>query len=301
MYKISIIDGMSSDSTLEIANEWQRKNKNKINIFSNPSEWQASGRNIGIKNDLESNLISYIDGHCIADKNWLKNLYEVFVEKKSNSLAGVGSIIASPKDESEFGKVIDIIFSTPLGAAGSSYRPTNKIAEVRTVPYVLYLRSALEKVNFYDEDMKIGEDYSLNYKLIKAGYKLFVNPNAIIYYYKRKSFSGFLKQMYNYGYAKAVIAKKYDDSPLLYHYLPSVLLLIFFLLGMFGFLQFQYWILLFIGITIYLIAIISHGMFFSFKIKKINLLFFVPMAYLIEHFGYAIGFLMGFIKGSWKK
>jgi glycosyltransferase involved in cell wall biosynthesis len=301
MYRIVIIDGMSTDRTFQIASDWQSKYPSRISVVKNPSEWQAAGRNIGIKNEKGSNLIAYIDGHCIADVDWMKNLYDVFMEKKDQHLAGVGSIIACPEDESELGKAIDLIYTTLLGAAGSSFKSLNAISEVNTVPFVLYQKSALEKVRFYDEEMKFGEDFSLNFKLRRAEMKLFVNPAAIVYYYKRKSIPDFFCQMYNYGVTKAILAKKYPDSITLHHYLPSAILIFNASLATMGFILPSLWIFLLLLMISYFLIIISYGIYFTVTQRKINLLILVPIVYLTEHLGYSIGFLAGLPKIGWEK
>jgi glycosyltransferase involved in cell wall biosynthesis len=300
-YKITIVDGLSSDNTLRIASEWQKKYPRRISICNNPLEWQASSRNIGIKSDSESNLVAYIDGHCIADKNWLKNLDSIFNQKQDADLAGVGSIIASPHDESDIGQTIDLVFSTVLGAAGSSYKAADAIQEVKTAPYVLYSRSALEKVNFYDEDIKIGEDFALNYKLRAAGLKLFVNPDAIVYYYKRSSIIQFFYQMVNYGIAKAIIAKKFSGSITVYHYLPSIVLVLVGVMGISGFFIAGIGQFLLFGFGIYLLVLFSYGIFFSIIRKKLKFLLLVPLVFLAEHFGYSAGFIAGLFRKGWKK
>lgn len=299
MYRICIIDGMSTDNTIQIAEDLKLEYPNRISIYKNPLQWQSFGRNIGIKNENESNLIAYLDGHCIADRDWLKNLYTTFNEKRHLQLAGVGSIIANPKDESDIGNVIGLIFSTVIGAAGSCYKPTEKVNEVNTAPFALYQKTALIDVNCYDEDLKIGEDFSLNYKMRKFGYHLFVNPSSIVYYYKRDSIIKFLKQMYLYGIAKAIVFKKYRGAITIYHFLPPVILCLGLLTGIIGFFERKFLIIILLGIFFYFSILLYYGIRFTFERKKINLLILVPIIFLIEHIGYSLGFLVGLSKRGW--
>ena len=71
MYNIMIVDGGSTDNTLSLVEPYLEKYPNLIILFHNPKQWQSAGRNIAITADDKSNLIAYIDGHCIADPYWL--------------------------------------------------------------------------------------------------------------------------------------------------------------------------------------------------------------------------------------
>ena len=88
-YQIVVVDGMSDDHTIHIINKLMEKYPKLIKFYSNPKEWQAVGRNIAIKNEKKSNLIAYIDGHCIADRKWLKSLYNCLQSLNHANVAGV--------------------------------------------------------------------------------------------------------------------------------------------------------------------------------------------------------------------
>jgi GT2 family glycosyltransferase len=298
-YRIVIVDGMSDDKTRDIVKELMKIYPQNIILLENPDRWQSAGRNLGIINERNSDYIAYIDGHCLADEDWLASLYDLMRECGGN-IAGVGSVLASPKDEVLIGKAIDLIFSTSLGGMGSSYRPQKQVKDVRTVPFVLYRRKALEEVNYYDEDLRYGEDYSLNYKLRAKGYKLLVNPKAIVYYYKRRSLLAFFKQMYNYGVTKAIIAKRYPSSLSIVHVMPSLVLL-FMVLIIIASLMLNRTLLVvptFVLSAYVLVILVTSGVHIVQR-RAFRYLKYMPFLFILEHFGYSTGFLVGFIKKGW--
>jgi succinoglycan biosynthesis protein ExoA len=299
-FQIIIVDGGSTDNTLHIVERYLGKYPDFISLHHNPKQWQAVGRNIAIRNDKKSDLISYIDGHCIAEPHWLENLYNSFLESDSNQLGGVGSIHYSPDDESILGKSIEQVFSTPIGGFGSSYQPEKKKRQVQTAPFVLYSKSALKDVGYYDEDMKIGEDYTLNYKLQKKKYSLYVEPKAIVYYYKKQSLPAFFQQMFNYGIAKAIIVKKYPSSLSFFHFLPIIFSFAFLFLvfiGMFMPVIFFFVIFLFI---IYISILFYYALLTSITKKQFYFCYLMPCIFVLQHVGYSIGFLKGLFKKSWE-
>ncbi len=297
-YRIVVVDGRSTDQTTHVVNEYRSRYGDFIHLYHNPKEWQAAGRNLAIEKEEQSDLIAYIDGHCIAEENWLRNLSDVLL-RLDGDVAGVGSIIESPPDESGLGRAIDRIFSTKLGAAGTSYIPKKKLAVVDTVPFVLYRKEALFNVGLYDEEMRYGEDYSLNFKLRQAGYRLLVNPSAKVYYYKRKSVIEFYTQMYNYGTTKAILGKKYPASLKSIHYLPSLSLIVLLSFGFLGVIIKEVFYTLGFIIIAYFCLIFLTSIYFSVKERYWNYIVSIPAAYLIEHIGYSVGFIIGFRKQGW--
>lgn len=298
-YQIVVVDGMSTDQTVIIVQKFIRKYPNLIKYYENQKEWQAIGRNIAIQNETDSNLIAYIDGHCIADEKWLKTLYNSLQELNITKVGGVGSIHTSPKDESLIGKAIEQIFFSFIGGFGSSYRLIEKKKEVDTVPFVLYKREALEKVGLYDEGMRYGEDFTLNFKLRQADYKLFVEPKAIVYYYKRNTISSFFKQMHNYGFTKAIVWKKYPSSISAFHYIPSVLIIFLSLLMITSNYITEIKLVSYLLISIYGITIISYSLIYALENKQYRFIELMPVLYIVEHFAYGFGFLKGLFKKGW--
>ncbi|MDY6864473.1 MAG: glycosyltransferase [Halobacteriota archaeon] len=301
LYQIVVVDGRSTDRTMDIVEEYIKKYPDLIKVYDNPMEWQAVGRNIAIQNEKESELITYLDGHCIADSQWLRTLFNDFQAHDNPKFAGVGSLHLSPDDESTIGKSIEQIFHTLFGGIGSSFRPTVIRGEVETVPFVLFKREALEDVGLYEEDMKVGEDFTLSYKLRSAGYKLFINPKAIVYRYNRNSFYSFLIQIYNYGIAKAISGKKFPHSLSVYHYLPSVLLIFLAILGVLGVYLVELRLFFYRIVLLYAGAILTSSIVTAFKKVQWTFAIIMPLLYVVEHFSYSIGFLFGIFKKGWKR
>jgi len=297
-YRIVVVDGISTDQTTNVVNEYRSRYGNFIRLYHNPKEWQAAGRNLAIEREEESDLIAYIDGHCIAEKNWLRNLSEVLLQSNVD-MAGVGSIIKSPPDESGLGRAIDRIFSTKLGAAGTSYIPKKELTVVHTVPFVLYRKKALFEVGLYDEEMRYGEDYSLNFKLRRAGYQLLVNPDAKVYYYKRKSVADFWSQMYNYGVTKAILGRRYPNSLRSIHYLPSLSLVLLLTFGFLGIVVSEAQYALGFIITAYFCLLLLTSIYFSIREKDWGYIISIPIAYIVEHIGYSVGFIVGLTQKRW--
>ena len=150
---ILIIDGHSTDGTIDILNEYAER-FSKIKIIEYQST-QPEALNYAIDSGYLSNkLIALIDGDCIATKDWLKTLVDTL----------------------------------------------NKECLVMRHPNMnlLIKKDLLEKLRF-NEDLEVGYDADFGYRLNSAGYKLFYEPNAIVYHYHRSMIRGYLKQQFETG------------------------------------------------------------------------------------------------------
>jgi len=299
LYQVVVVDGLSTDLTRDIVQEYIYKYPNFIKMYVNEKEWQAAGRNIAIRNETSSNLVAYIDGHCIADREWLKILYDDLKSNLHSDVAGIGSDHFSPQDEPVIGRAIDQVFRSSFGGQGSSYKHVSAVSEVITAPYVLYKKSALCDVGLYDEDLKIGEDFALNYKLRRAGYRLIRDPKAIVYYYKKRSFSAFSKQMYNYGMAKAIIAKKYPGSISFLHYMPPLLLIIILITICLAILNQNLDYFIYIIIFTYLLLLFVFSIKAGINERESKISLFMICLFALQHFFYSLGFIIGIFKQGW--
>ncbi|RLF31403.1 MAG: hypothetical protein DRN08_07965 [Thermoplasmata archaeon] len=291
-YEIIVVDGDSEDRTLDIVKEYQRRYPEKIRIFRNSKKRQVFGRNIGIKNS-KGNFIVYIDGHTYAEKNWLEALYKT-LKNSGSEIAGVGSIHRSPESETFLQKAIDNVLRSFLGGFRSSYRFSDDLREVITAPFVMYRREILEKLDLYDEKMLYGEDFDLNYRINKMGYKILLQPEAVTYYIKRKTLRGFVYQMYKYGKGRAYILKKHPDSFNIF-YLSPVLFFLFFFLPFFSFISkiFLYLFIAYYGV--FSIAFFLSSLRILFKERDIRLIICV-LLYFMEYLSYGAGLVYNYIR-----
>ena len=70
--------------------------------------------------------------------------------------------------------------------------------------------------------MRFGEDIDFSIRIIKAGFKTRLFPDAWVYHKRRTDFKKFWRQVFNSGIARINLYKKYPDSLKVVHLLPAV-------------------------------------------------------------------------------
>jgi cellulose synthase/poly-beta-1,6-N-acetylglucosamine synthase-like glycosyltransferase len=85
-------------------------------------------------------------------------------------------------------------------------------------------KSVFEAVNGYSS-MTCGEDIELSIRIIEAGYKVQLNPDAYVYHKRRSTFKSFFRQVYRFGAARINIFQRHRSELKLTHMLPAAFVL----------------------------------------------------------------------------
>jgi glycosyltransferase involved in cell wall biosynthesis len=291
-YELLIVNGNSQDKTAEIVKKYIKKHKN-IRLMQRDTSSQSKNRNYGIKKS-KYDYVAFTDADCIVPTNWLKTLSNGYVtyQKKDKNLAGVGGANIPPKDNNnKFLQAVGIAFSSWIGSLGSiQARPLDKDAEVFSVSCTtcLYKKSALIKVGLFPEyEKQLGDDWIMGLKLKKDGNKLVGLKNSVVWHKMRPTPKKFWDNMVLYGIVRMHYIKKYFSENRIVYFLPLIFLFIMlsstlFFINKIFFLPLIYFPIIFI-----------YSFYLSLKNKNVALTFRVFSVFIILHFGYSIGELIG--------
>ena len=220
-YEVIIVDGHSTDDTVEIAKKYGCK------IAYEDVGTRGGACNIGVKN-AKGEFIAFTDGDCVVPKDWLRNLIKHFNDK---NIASVGGPNITPEDDTEFAKCVGVVLSF-LSKPGSRYGLyANEVIETfhNSGCNVAYRRSAIEEAGGFNEKLITCEDEDLDYRIIEKGYKILYTPDAKVYHYRRPTWKSFYKQAYKYAVGRMQAIKLHWEMGRWYHYTPSALI---FLIGL---------------------------------------------------------------------
>ena len=163
--EVLVIDGNSTDGTLEIVKKYP------VKLSSEPGLGYGHARNLGVKNAL-SETIAFVDSDCILDKEYLSELLTTLLSSEL-TIGGVGGIVFPIKKT-----LVSESFNVRLFGISSSSE--SKVREVESISggTCLYRKELLLKIGGFNENICGAEDYEINQRIRKAGYKLFIVPSA---------------------------------------------------------------------------------------------------------------------------
>jgi GT2 family glycosyltransferase len=286
--EVLVIDGQSTDNTLSVIDELIKKHPT-LRYIENPKKVTPVAFNIGIK-EAQGTFIQIIGARQIISKNYLEKAVEKVEENPEIWCLGgaVENIF-----ENNTAETISMAMDSKFGVGGGNFRLVKESAFVDTVGTPMYPAHVFEKIGLFDESLVRNQDDELNYRVTKAGGKIFLYHEIQIKYFVRASFKNLFKQYFQYGYWKVFVNKKHRTVTTLRQLIP-MLLVLYLLIG--GALSFLHEYLLYVylgGIGFYIIA----GLLFA-AMKTLNPVRLIGVFYsfLLLHFSYGWGYIRGIIR-----
>ncbi len=296
-YEILVIDGYSDDDTraqvLAAAVEHPH-----IHLLYNPGITSGSGRNIGAAHALAPHVL-FVDGHCrIESRTMLATALAAFARgerclSRPQPLIGEGVGV--------FRQAVALARNSRLG-----HHTGSKIYEEGSChcnPLSAgcgYRRSLYEELGGVDEAFDAGEDLEFNLRVHRRGVEAYHDPDFAVSYYPRDGWRALFRQLYRYGYGRALMARKHAGtvSP------PATLLAVFALwlavlplAGFFWRSAWQAWALL--AGAYLLITTVQAGLLAGARHPRLAAA--VAVCFPAIHLGAGFGYLSGLLGGpGWR-
>ncbi len=258
-------------------------------------------RNIGV-DVANGDIIAFTDDDTILREDWLDNAVKHLNDNKN--YVGVGGPNFTPKEGLPFAKAVGRIFGSKFLF---SFRYTighAKPKEIEHNPTCNYIikKEVFKTVKFHNT-LWPGEDAEFDIRLIKNGFKILYAPNVVVWHHRRSRPLPFLKQMFNYGKTRAQVTRMHPDSFDIRYF--AFISAFFFLLALYS-ISFTKIELPLIGKVNLIIPIVLNltyfgiisaaGILVGLQTRKIKQGLYAPLVLFIQHFGFSIGLLYGFIK-----
>lgn len=194
--EIILVDGGSSDKTVEIIKKFIKTNSNhplskKISLKILSGSNRAQARNWAI-NQAKTNLIAITDAGCVPQPSWLEKLYKTYQETNSPIVGGFFYGLPSNAFEQA---VVTYTLQTPDKVSPNNFIPTTRS--------VLITKEAWRKLGGFDEKLTTNEDFPFFYHAKQMNIKIAFAKNALVGWIPRKTFISFIKMIY--GFAKGDI------------------------------------------------------------------------------------------------
>lgn len=318
-YEIIIADGMSEDKTRTILEELMKNNKGRIKLLENQAKLASPGLDMAIY-EAKADFVGIMGGHTIVEMNWISILIKILLESGENvAVVGSTTLTANPNKITEAQHIaLNSLFGGFRTAESRQITSKSKseIYEVESISFAIYRKSVLLEVGLHDEKLFSGDDYEMNLRIGKKGYKLLATTQTKVRFYRRGTIKKFYKRMYEFGQARAVILKKHASSFRLYYLIPGLFVIFTFLFGGFNLITlilnsiFKIYILPIIplinipfDLLLQIFYILVMGLYLAlvllFTIKARNQFthkkgsFYLSIMYPIIHIGFGLGFLRG--------
>jgi len=189
---IIVVDDGSTDQTPQII-----KSIDRVKYIRQENAGPASARNLGAYT-ANSEFIFFTDSDCVPEKNWIEKALKPFHEEKVAVVAGSYGII---NEESLLARCIhkEILFRH------------NKLMPKYPKSFGSYnfgvRKSIFDLVGGFDVHYRqaSGEDNDLSYRILKAGYRIYFEAQAVVYHLHQNSLKHYLKEQFRHGFWRSKI------------------------------------------------------------------------------------------------
>ena len=283
LLEVFVCDGMSEDkteSTILLYSQYSF-----IKLLKNKHKTTPYALNLGINNS-SGDVIMILGAHAELSSDYISQCIATFhLDEKIGCVGGLLQTIS----EDEQTKSIAKAMSSSFGVGNAYFRTGAKEGYVDTVAFGAYKKEVFNTAGLFDESLTRNQDDEFNYRITKAGYKIYLNPSIKATYYSRSSLSKLFGQYFQYGYWKVFVNKKHHAITTFRQMIPAIFV-IFFLTG--SILAFISIFFLFAFLSIFFLYLLL-ACIAAAKAKNIKDFFMMLFAIFILHFSYGIGYIEG--------
>ena len=198
---IIIIDGCSTDKTIEIAKKYGCSVYDEPKSLGRGSK-RAVACNLGLLHAKAIvpdilDLVAFLDSDTEVPETWASDMTNHPL-LKNLKVAGITSG-CEPDVSTELSRSINTIMK--LGSTHA--QKFSEITPLDSIPgyNAVYRLGAISIVGGFDETIGGAEDFEINSRLRRVGYLLFGVPESPVVHHERKTIPNFMKQMVGYGWS----------------------------------------------------------------------------------------------------
>lgn len=283
--QVFVVDGMSDDGTREKVQNLQSKFLT-LKLIDNVKQLTPFAFNLGI-HASKADYIQIVGARHILSADYIQKALDVLATKPDVWCVG-GKLINQYVNKT--GEIISKAMSTSFGMGLGNFRTLAKSGYTDTVTSPMYPFWVFEKIGFFDEQLIRNQDDDFNFRVIKAGGKIYFENDISLKYYVRGNFKGLYRQFFQYGYWKVFVNQKHKAVTTLRQLVPPLFVFFIFTSILVSFLHPLLGILSVIIYMIYILMALmvgfKKGSSFSESIK-------ISITFPILHFSYGLGYLKG--------
>ena len=290
--EIILVDGASADDTKTIMRSFALGNRDfySIKVLDNPKRIQAAGWNVAI-GESSGDVIIRIDAHTHIPPEFVeKNIKNIDRGEYISGGLRPCMIDGTSLWSKTLLQVENSLFGSSIGKSKHGRSPTY----VKTMFHAAYRREVFAAVGGFNENLERTEDNELHYRIRKAGFKFFFDPEIVSYQYARNSLKRMIKQKYANGYWIGLTLGVCPGCISLYHLVPFMFIVGIVLTGILAIMGvWAYAVIMWLSYII--LALVNAGIVLF--ANEFNLLYLtMPFLYPILHISYGAGTFMGIVK-----
>jgi len=199
--EIIVVDDASDDDSRHVASKFP------VRVFSLRTHKQVSYcRNFAARR-AKGEILAFIDSDCVAHPLWLKQLVPSF---RDPQVGAVGGLVDSDSDKNALDRYEKVKSSLQVS---TWFKRSTDEEPFFYVPScnLLVRRDLFLKLEGFKEDLHVGEDVDLCWRLQDYGKILEYRPVGTVYHKHRNSLWPFCRRRFQYGTSEPILQRLHTD------------------------------------------------------------------------------------------
>ncbi|MHB0979900.1 MAG: mycofactocin biosynthesis glycosyltransferase MftF [Thermoleophilia bacterium] len=201
-FEVIVVDDGSRDQTPQVTRRYPCRY-----LANDRNRGQSYSRNVGAR-AAAGEILAFIDSDCVASPEWLRELVPFFFWP---SVAAVGGFVAGFCEQSRLDRYEQAASSLNMGDRLVLMSDDRSMGYVPTCN-LLVRRDAYLALGGLREDLRVGEDVDLCWRLRAAGWRLVYSPTGTVRHRHRNRLRGMLGRRAAYGTSEAVLHALHPDK-----------------------------------------------------------------------------------------
>jgi glycosyltransferase involved in cell wall biosynthesis len=194
----------------------------RIRIVPNPTGRTPAGLNAAIGASRYDILVR-VDGHGELSPGYIEKAV-TFLEQ--TGAANVGGIMDA-RGRTSMEQAIAVAMRSPFGIGAAPFHTGGEAGPADSVYLGVFRRDVLERLGGFDEEFHRAQDWELNYRIRRAGERVWFSPDLTVVYRPRSSVRELSRQFYGSGgWRRQVIARYPETASARYLAAPSALVMV---------------------------------------------------------------------------
>lgn len=282
---VRVVDGRSEDGTRE---EIQRIADDHpwIHLVDNEERTTPQAMNLGLRPDgYDVGII--LGAHAEIAPDFLReNLRMIELHPEAGCTGGVIENVYLDAASRRIGAAL----GHPFGVGSAHFRTGQKEGEVDTVAFGAYRRKVFDQIGFFDERLVRNQDDEFNYRVIKAGWKIWLSKSIRSKYYVRASLKRLFRQYDQYGYWKVYVNRLHKNVTT-WRQLVPVAFILYLVLGAIAAALHPYLFLLYGGgLVVYILIALLSAIQATDSARDV---LGAMRTFVVLHVAYGLGYLRG--------
>jgi len=194
--QIIVVDDGSSDASPQVAQQFGAL----VVPSGGTGRGPAAARNVGASL-ASGEILAFIDSDCTASREWLNELIPAF---SNPAMAAVGGQVDGMCTDSAVDRYESIMSSLSLGSrerTGSGGTDTFYLPSCN----LLVRRTAFRNAGGFKDEMHVGEDVDLTWRLRDKGWTISYLPSGNVLHEHRSSIRSFMSRRFDYGTSEGML------------------------------------------------------------------------------------------------